>query len=115
MERRRHERIEKRFTIHFRRLEELSLPEVAEVEAEIVDIGGGGLCFLHDTPLEISSQLIIRLEFSGWLADMDEWILTRNSFDVGVLRVVGMVVRVAVSKQNPDRFEIGVRFTGRVT
>lgn len=115
-ERRQHERLEKRFTIYYRRLEDLSFPdeEVPDIEAEIVDIGGGGLCFLSDSPLEISSQLVILLEFSGWLADMDEWIITHNSSDVGLLRVVGMVVRVAVSETFPDKFEIGVRFTGRV-
>lgn len=113
-ERRQHERLEKSFTIYYRRLEDLSLTEMPDVEAEIVDIGGGGLCFLNDEPLEISTQLVITLEFSGWLADMDEWVITRSPSDVGVLKVVGMVVRVAVSKIHPDKFEIGVRFTGRV-
>ncbi len=113
-DRRQHERLERSFTIQYRRLEDLSVPGVEDIEAEIVDIGGGGLCFLSDDPIEISTQLVLVLEFSGWLADMDEWVITRKSEDVGVLKVVGMVVRVAVNKAQPDKFEIGVRFTGRI-
>jgi len=113
-DRRQHDRLERSFTIQYRRLEELSTQDTEDIEAEIIDIGGGGLCFLSDEPIEISTQLVLVLEFSGWLADMDEWVITRKSDDVGVLKVVGMVVRVAMNKTQPDKFEIGVRFTGRI-
>jgi len=113
-DRRQYKRVEKRFTISYCRLENMHMSETPEQEAEILDIGGGGLCFLSENPIELSTQLVILLEFSGWLADMDDWVITMNSSDVGVLRVVGMVVRVAVSRTNPDKFEIGIRFTGRV-
>ena len=113
-DRRQHDRLERSFTIQYRRLEDLSTQDTEDIEAEIIDIGGGGLCFLSDEPIEISTQLILVLEFSGWLADMDEWVITRKSDDVGVLKVVGMVVRVAMNRTQPDKFEIGVRFTGRI-
>ena len=110
-ERRRHERMEKDLAVHYCRLERFGDTGL-DGRGELLDISGGGLCFLAGTAIELGAQLVIMLEFPGWLANGDQWIATKNEEDVGTLYVVGMVVWVAVSRKEPTRYDIGVQFSG---
>lgn len=110
-EHRKYDRIEKNLTIRYGRLEDFTKNSL-EMEGELLDIGAGGLRFLASESVEISSPLVIQLEFPGWLAFEDKWIATKNDNDFGVLQVIGMVAWVAVSEEYPDKFDIGVSFSG---
>ncbi len=114
-ERRQEERVAKNLFVRFTRLEDLQA-DVPYRDGQLLDISGGGLCFLAEESLPLGSQLVMVLEFPGWLAAADgKWIATKVEEDVGVLRVVGMVSWVAVSRAKPDRYETGVCFSGMVT
>ena len=114
-ERRREERVAKNLVVRFTRLEDL-LSDVPYRDGELLDISGGGLCFLTDDALPLGSQLVMVLEFPGWQAVADgKWVATKVEEDVGVLRAVGMVSWVAISRTTPDKYETGVCFSGRVT
>ena len=114
-ERRQEERVAKNLFVRFTRLEDLQA-DVPYRDGQLLDISGGGLCFLAEESLPLGSQLVMVLEFHGWLAAADgKWIATKVEEDVGVLRVVGMVSWVAVSRAKPDRYETGVCFSGMVT
>ena len=114
-ERRQDERFAKNLFVRFTRLEDL-LDDVPYRDGQLLDISGGGLCFLAEEALPLGSQLVMVLEFPGWQAAADgKWVATKVEEDVGVLRAVGMVSWVAVSRAKPDRYETGVCFSGRVT
>lgn len=114
-ERRREERFAKNLVVRFTRLEEISV-DVPYRDGQLLDLSGGGLCFLTDDALPVGSQLVMVLEFPGWQAVEDgKWLATKQEEDVGVLRAVGMVSWVAVSRARPDKYETGVCFSGRVT
>jgi len=110
-ERRKYERIEKRLGVRYGRLESYGAAGL-DREGELLDISGGGLCFLADDPLELGSQVVVSLGFPGWKTEGDTWIATKNDDDVGTVKVVGMVVWVAVSRVEPGRFDIGLQFSG---
>ncbi|MHB1014223.1 MAG: PilZ domain-containing protein [Desulfurivibrionaceae bacterium] len=114
-ERRQEERVAKDLFVRFTRLEDI-LTDVPYRDGQLLDISGGGLCFLTEEVLPLGSQLVMVLEFPGWQAAADgKWIATKVEEDVGVLRAVGMVSWVAVSRSKPDRYETGVSFSGMVT
>jgi len=114
-ERRQEERVGKNLFVRFTRLEDLKA-DVPYREGQLLDISGGGLCFLAEEAMPLGSQLVMVLEFPGWHAVADgKWIATKAEEDVGVLQVIGMVSWVAVSRTNPDRYETGVCFSGMVT
>ncbi|MFA7346536.1 MAG: PilZ domain-containing protein [Desulfurivibrionaceae bacterium] len=114
-ERRQEERFAKNLFVRFTRLEDL-LADVPYRDGQLLDISGGGLCFLTEEALPLGSQLVMVLEFPGWQAVADgKWIATKVEEDVGVLRAVGMVSWVAISRATPDKYETGVSFSGRVT
>ncbi len=113
-EKRKFERLEKSLKIQFGRLE--NLPDDApDQEGDLLDISAGGLCFQSSEAIAIDTQLILRLEFPGWLADGDKWVATKDWNDVGTVQIVGRVVWVAVSQVHPDRFNIGVSFAGIIS
>jgi len=114
-ERRQEERVAKDLFVRFTRLEDLTA-DVPCQEGQLLDISGGGLCFLAEESLPLGSQLVMVLEFPGWQTAADgKWIATKAEEDVGVLQVVGMVSWVAVSRARPGRYETGVCFSGMVT
>ncbi|MFA7383238.1 MAG: PilZ domain-containing protein [Desulfurivibrionaceae bacterium] len=114
-ERRQEERVAKDLFVRFTRLEDIQA-DIPCREGQLLDISGGGLCFLTEQALPLGSQLVMALEFPGWLAAADgKWIATKVEEDVGVLRAVGMVSWVAVSRSRPDYYETGVSFSGMVT
>ena len=114
-ERRQEERVAKDLFVRFTRLEDLQA-DVPYRDGQLLDISGGGLCFLVKEALPLGSQLVMILEFPGWHAVAGgKWIATKVEEDVGVLRVVGMVSWVAVSRSNPGCYETGVCFSGMVT
>jgi len=112
-DRRRYERLAKELAVHYCRLEHFGGAGL-DGHGELLDISGGGLCFLADRAIELGTQLVIMLAFPGWLAHGDQWIATKNADDVGTLYVVGMVMWVAVSRTDPACYEIGVQFSGIV-
>ncbi|MGV1099773.1 PilZ domain-containing protein [Thiovibrio sp. JS02] len=110
-ERRQHERIAKNLAVRYTRLEDL-LDEASPENGELLDLGGGGLCFLAEAPIPLSTQLVIVLEFPGWHAENGKWVATKVEDDVGVLQAVGQVSWVAASRSRSGRYEIGVQFSG---
>ena len=113
-ERRQEERVAKDLVVRFTRLEDFST-EAPYQEGRLLDISGGGLCLLVEEAVPLGSQLVMILEFPGWHAAADgKWIATKVEEDVGVLRVVGMVSWVAISRAYPGRYETGVCFSGMV-
>ncbi|HIJ90641.1 MAG: PilZ domain-containing protein [Desulfobulbaceae bacterium] len=114
-DRRQDERVAKNLFVRFTRLEDLHA-DAPYRDGQLLDISGRGLCFLAEEALSLGSQLVMVLEFPGWQATADgKWIATKVEEDVGVLRVVGMVSWVAVSRAKPDRYETGISFSGVVT
>ena len=114
-ERRQEERVAKNLFVRFTRLEDIQ-DDVSYRDGQLLDISGGGLCFLAEESLPLGSQLVMLLEFPGWQAAADgKWIATKVEADVGVLRAVGMVSWVAINQADPDRYETGVCFSGMVT
>lgn len=114
-ERRQEERVAKDLFVRFTRLEDVST-EAPYQAGSLLDISGGGLCLLVDEAMPLGCQLVMILEFPGWHAAPDgRWIATKVEEDVGVLRVVGMVSWVAISRAHPGRYETGVCFSGMVT
>ena len=61
-----------------------------------------------------TSQLMMILEFAGWQEGEIEWNCSGNGGDIGVLKVVGIVVRCIPSDQEPKKYEVAVCFCGRV-
>lgn len=112
-ERRRHGRFDKRSTILYRRFEDIAKDKKAQ-RGELCDFSGGGVRFLANQQLDKNSQLILELDFSGWQDEGEDWIQTGNPADIGRLRAIGQVMWCAEDAAQPGRYEVGVRFTGRV-
>ncbi len=113
-ERRFHERIAKNLAVRYTRLEDL-LDEAPRQSGELLDLGGGGLCFLAPAAIPLSTQLVLVLEFPGWHAENGKWVATKLEEDVGMLQAVGQVAWVAASRAQPGSYEIGVQFSGLLT
>lgn len=111
--RRKHERLPRNFRMRFGILEDLSLLRT-EKEAELVDIGGGGIRFLSDERLANGSQLLIDLEIPGWRVTDGDWIATSNQEEIGKLQIIGVVMWAAPSEHKAGNYEIGLRFTGQL-
>ncbi|MFA6498945.1 MAG: PilZ domain-containing protein, partial [Desulfurivibrionaceae bacterium] len=76
-ERRQEERVAKNLFVRFTRLEDLQ-DDVSYRDGKLLDISGGGLCFLAEEALPLGSQLVMVLEFPGWQAVADgKWIATK--------------------------------------
>jgi hypothetical protein len=112
-ERRRHERLGKRFTILYRGFEDIARDTNAQ-HGELLDFSGGGVRFLANRELRKGRQLILELDFSGWQEDGEEWTRTDDPADIGKLKAIGEVMWCAEDTLTPDRYEVGVRFTGRI-
>ena len=114
-ERRQHERCEKNLAIRYVPLEKVSQDDSLRKNGELIDIAAGGLCLLADETFSLGSQLVVVLEFPGWLEQDGKWLATKQENDKGTLQVIGMVVWVAVSQTVPDKYEIGIKFSGMMT
>lgn len=112
-DRRKHDRLLRNFQMRYSFLEDLSRHR-AEKEAELLDIGGGGIRFLTDERLSDGSQLMIELEIPGWQVKDGDWVPSNSREDIGQLQVIGVVMWVAASKSRAGRYEVGLRFTGQV-
>ena len=112
-DRRKHDRLSRNFHMRYSFLEDLSRHR-AEKEAELLDIGGGGIRFLTDERLTDGSQLMVELEIPGWQVQDGDWVPSNSREDVGQLQVIGVVMWVAPSKNRPGHYEVGLRFTGQV-
>ena len=112
-ERRRHERLVRSYKVRYRHMDDL-VSRGGRHEGVILDISGGGLRFLSLEPVEENSQLVMEVEFSGWTTANGEWVATRDSSDTARLEVLALVTHRQVSQEVPGRYEIGVRFCGRV-
>ena len=113
-ERRRHGRFDKRLTILYRRFEDIAKDKRAQ-RGELFDFSGGGARFLANQELEKNSQLILEVDFVGWQDDGEEWSQTGNPADVGRLKAIGAVMWCTKAASQPTKYEVGVRFTGRIT
>jgi hypothetical protein len=112
--RRKHERVARDNTIRYSHLLDLT-KELTEKTAPLLDIGGGGLRFQTEELLEKNTQLVIIVEFPGWETDENNWLSSNNSTDIGVLKVIGIVMWSVPSENDPEQYEVGVRFSGRIT
>ena len=112
-ERREHERLDRNFKLRYGQIEDLSKID-PDREGELLDIGGGGIRLLAEDASLKDSQLMIVMEIPGWQVDGDEWTRTRDTTDIGVLRVIGNVMWCAQSSSHAGKHEIGVRFTGQI-
>jgi len=112
-ERRRHGRFNKRSSILYRRFEDIAKDKHAQ-RGELCDFSGGGARFLANQALDKGSQLILELEFVGWQEEGEEWTKTGNPSDIGRLKAIGAVMWCAKDASLPNRFEVGVSFTGRI-
>ena len=109
-----HERLRKSYRVTYRRMDDLSSPSPAQ-EGVIIDVSGGGFCFLAGEPFDENIQLALRVEFPGWVADAGgDWVASGDDNDVAELEVLAVVTRYEASKAVPGRFEIGVRLCGRI-
>jgi hypothetical protein len=112
-ERRRHERVHKMIDLRYGACDDFS--EVApNRQGTLLDIGGSGLRFMAEEAVEIATQLLLILEFPGWRDDQEEWVPSGDHSEIGVLRVMGTVVRCQASSLEPGKYEIAVCFCGRV-
>jgi hypothetical protein len=109
-DRRKHPRLGKIIKMRYQHLEKIS-DKSPYLEGDLVDISSGGLRFLTEQPLEVNSQLVIVLEFPGWL-DADNHLVPSEKGEVGVLQAMGEVLRVQASQTDIGRFEIGVQISG---
>ncbi len=112
-ERRQHERLPKDVDIHYGAFKDLS-EIVIDQEGKLLDIGAGGICFLAKKHIEVATQIMLVLEFPGWQEGVADWQASSNDSDIGVLKVVGMVVRCLPSSLEPGLYEVGVCFCGRM-
>ena len=112
-ERRRHERLKKKFKIRYSLADEVFDTDFAS-EAEIIDISAGGVRFLSPEELTKDTQLAILLQFQGWDVQNETWLPTGDSKDRGDLAVIGVVMWSDASPHKAGCYEIGVRFAGRI-
>jgi len=111
--RRAHERLQRKLTLYYDRLEDLSKCQDGKA-AELLDIGGGGLRFLTSERLDNGCHLMVELDIPGWSIVDRDWVPTSNRKDVGRLRVVGRVMWTAPSFTQAGCYETGLRFTGQL-
>lgn len=112
-ERRQHSRLDRASTIRYQPLQNLAAQDKMR-PAVLCDFGGGGIRFLTDERLQKNEQLVIELHFSGWREKDDDWTRTGNDNDVGNLNAIGAVMWCSESNESSGKFEIGLRFTGRL-
>lgn len=112
-ERRQHERVEKKLAVLYTELDKIA-GGPPDREGDLLDLGGGGLCFQATEAFPLGTQLVLTLQFPGWQASGGNWIATKKEGDLGILSVIGMVVWVAVSEADAEKFDIGVCFSGLV-
>ncbi|MEW6218457.1 MAG: PilZ domain-containing protein [Thermodesulfobacteriota bacterium] len=112
-ERRRHTRVRKDLKVRFSPLWDLGA-ESWSGEGVVVDLGGGGLRFLTARDVRQGMQLILRMEFPGWAEQEDDWQPRPSQSEIGVLKVIGQVLRVTASGQQNGHAEVAVRFSGRI-
>ena len=112
-ERRRHFRFDKRSFILYRSFEEIAKDKHAQ-NGELLDFSGGGVRFLANQELRKGCQLILELNFPGWQAEAEEWVQTGEPSDVGKLQAIGEVMWCTIDTCQPTKYEVGVRFTGRI-
>lgn len=112
-DRRQHERVEKKLAVLYTELDKIASGP-PDREGALLDLGGGGLCFQALEAVPLGTQLVLTLHFPGWQASGGQWIATKKEGDLGVLSVIGMVVWVAVSEEDTEKFDIGVCFSGLV-
>lgn len=112
-ERRQHDRFRRRSAISYRRFEDITKNTHAQ-RGHLCDFSGGGARFLANQAITKGTQIILELEFTGWVEDDDEWTQTGDPGDIGVLKAIGAVMWCANDSAQPGKYEIGVRFTGRV-
>jgi len=112
-DRRMHERLLRSFRMRYGLMEDLS-SRLADKDAELLDIGGGGIRFLTEERLSSGSQLMVELEIPGWQVTDGDWTSTSNREDVGKLQVIGIVAWVASSISKAGCYEVGLRFIGQL-
>ena len=112
-ERREYERLDRDFRVSYCRSGNIS-HHALDRNADLLDIGGGGMRFLAEELLEEKTQLILEVEFSGWQVDDEEWTATGSSDDSGLLRVIATVMRCVESRTQIGKYEVGVCFSGRI-
>ncbi len=112
-ERRKHERIKKGFPIDYSLLDEFARGDSSR-NGRLLDIGGGGLCFLAREPVTEQSSLVLLLDVLGWNPVMDEWVREQQEYDLGPMQVICTVVRVCESEESPGEYEVAVRFSGQI-
>ena len=84
-ERRQYERCDKNLAIRYVPLEDVSQDDSLRKDGELIDIAAGGLCFLGDETFSLGSQLVVMLEFPGWLEQDGKWLATKEENDKGTL------------------------------
>ena len=112
-ERRTHDRIRRNLKIRFGAFWDLS-QESWDNEGDIIDFGGGGVKFVTLDSVEKGTQLILLIEFPGWISDAEEWAESQDTANVGVLKVIGEVLRVEPRGPDSKESEVAVRFSGRI-
>lgn len=112
-ERRQHDRFHRRSTIYYRRFEDIAKDTKAQ-RGNLCDFSGGGARFLATQAIDKGTQIILELEFAGWVEDGEEWTQTKDPGDIGSLKAIGAVMWCSEDLSQPGKYEIGVRFTGRV-
>lgn len=113
MERRQYERLGKEIDLRFGPWQDVTDIGL-ERRGSLLDISAGGLRFLTREPVAIASQLLLVLAFPGWHDDQLDWVQARDPATIGVLKVIGMVVRCLASTLEPGNYEVAVCFCGRV-
>lgn len=113
-ERRRHSRIRKDLKIRFGALWSLAKSPSFDHEGDVIDVGGGGVRFVTSEPVSQGAQLILALGFPGWISDEDEWVESQDTSNIGVLKVIGEVVRVVPITTSEGRYDVAIRFSGRI-
>jgi hypothetical protein len=111
-ERRKHPRLDKVIKMRYQKMENIA-KKAPYREGVLLDISSAGLRFLAPQPLEINSQLVIVLEFPGWLTEDNNW-TPDDRTERGVQQALGQVLRVQASQTEPGQFEVAVRLSGQL-
>lgn len=111
-ERRNFERMVRSASISYRRMEYIVDDEM--LDGTMLDCSSGGVRFTVTETYMKNDQLLMELEFDGWVDNGEKWLWTDNGDDIGVLRVIGAVMWCKKSSDLLGNYEVGVRFTGRV-
>jgi hypothetical protein len=112
-ERRKHPRLDKIIKMRYQKLESIS-KKMPYLEGVLLDVSSAGLRFLAEQPLDIDSQLVIVLEFPGWLTDDNLWTPADHNDEMGVQQALGQVLRVQASEMEPGKFEVAVQLSGQL-